>query len=52
MEKQDTECPDSLYSLRKAEYLTKLEYEIKTAVRDIERLQKRYDNWKLVEVTP
>ena len=42
---------DKFYSIRQNEYLTKLEYEIKSAVREIERLQKRYDDWKLVEVT-
>ena len=41
---------DKFYSIRQGEYLTKLEYEIKTATREIERLQKRYNDWKLIEV--
>lgn len=38
------------YKTRQKEYLDKLEYEIKTANREVERLQKRYEEWKLVEV--
>jgi len=38
------------YKIRQSEYLAKLNYEIKSANREIERLQKRYDEWKLVEV--
>ncbi|MCK9370158.1 hypothetical protein M0R04_09660 [Candidatus Dojkabacteria bacterium] len=45
------ENTDKFYSIRQNEYLTKLDYEIKSAIREVERLQKRYDEWKLIEVT-
>ncbi len=38
------------YKIRQGEYLAKLEYGIKTANREVERLQKRYDEWKIIEV--
>lgn len=44
-----TKPTDSLYEVRKKEYLTKLDYGIKYAVREIERLQKRYDDWKVTQ---
>lgn len=41
---------NSIYKIRQGEYITKLEYEIKSANHEIERLQKRYTHWKLIEV--
>lgn len=35
------------YKIRQGEYISKLEYGIKSASREIERLQKRYDDWKV-----
>jgi hypothetical protein len=37
---------DKFYSIRQGEYLDKLKWEITGANREIERLQKRYDNWQ------
>jgi hypothetical protein len=51
LSKTPVEPTHMFYKRRQEEYLAKLEYEIKTAVREIERLQKRYDEWKLIEVT-
>lgn len=34
------------YKIRQNEYLAKLNYEIKSANIEIERLQKRYDGWR------
>jgi len=37
---------DNLYAVRQGEYISKLEWNIKCANREIERLQGRYDNWQ------
>ena len=34
------------YKIRQDEYIVSLEHQIKLAKREIERLQKRYDDWK------
>jgi len=41
------EPSNSMYKIRQSEYLSKLGYEIKSAEKEIERLQKRYDEWSL-----
>ncbi len=38
------------YKLRQREYIEKLNYDIKMANKEIERLQKRYDEWKPMEM--
>lgn len=39
-----------MYKVRQEEHINRLGYEIKIALRDKERLQKRYDNWIKKEV--
>ncbi len=51
LRKSLVEPTDKFYSIRQGEYITKLEYEIKSAIRETERLQKRYDEWRLIEVS-
>jgi hypothetical protein len=41
---------DKFYSIIQKEYLVNLDYEVRKATLEIERLQKRYDEWKLIEV--
>jgi len=36
------------YKIRQGEYIAKLEWQIKLAQMEVERLQARYDNWKVV----
>lgn len=38
------------YKLRQKEYIERLSSQIRMAQKDRERLQKRYDDWKLIEV--
>lgn len=44
------EPTDKFYSIRQGEYLDKLKWEIELAERDVVRLQKRYDDWKISSV--
>jgi hypothetical protein len=51
LRKEFLEPTDAMYNIRRGEYIARLEFQNKRALHELERLQKRYDDWRLPEET-